>query len=295
MSSIRTLRLFVAAARGGSFASAGKSLGLSAAAVGLRMKALEADLGVALFDRGPRSVVLNRAGRGALAGAEEVIARYEALSATAGEGALAGTLVMGALVSALMGAFADALWAVRRSHPRLDVRLFAGKSRDFAARVAGGELDAAIVVRPPYRLAASLAWTPLYAEPMVMIVPRRPHFALPRAARRILAEAPFIRFDRDAWTGYLVRRALRQAGVEVRDDMELDSVEAIVELVRGGYGVSIVPQLANVDWSADRALRIVPLPGVDVAREVGLLERSSHARMPATAAIKACFIGRPVR
>ena len=290
MPSIRTLRLFVAAARGGSFAAAGKTMGLSAAAVGLQMRALESGLGITLFDRGPRSVVLNRAGRETLAGIEDVIARYEALGAAESDGALSGTLVMGALVSALMGAFADALWAVRRAHPRLDVRLFAGKSRDFAARVADGELDAAIVVRAPYRLAASLAWTPLYTEPMVLIVPRQPHFPLPRGAERILAEAPFIRFDRDAWTGYLVRRALRQAGVRVRDDMELDSVEAIVELVRGGFGVSIVPRLANVDWAADRALRIVPVPGVDVAREVGLLERARHARMQATAAIKACFV-----
>lgn len=290
MPSIRTLRLFVAAARGGSFAAAGKAMGLSAAAVGLQMRALESGLGITLFDRGPRSVVLNRAGRETLAGIEDVIARYEALGAAESDGALSGTLVMGALVSALMGAFADALWAVRRAHPRLDVRLFAGKSRDFAARVADGELDAAIVVRAPYRLAASLAWTPLYTEPMVLIVPRQPHFPLPRGAERILAEAPFIRFDRDAWTGYLVRRALRQAGVRVRDDMELDSVEAIVELVRGGFGVSIVPRLANVDWAADRALRIVPVPGVDVAREVGLLERARHARMQATAAIKACFV-----
>ena len=37
--------------------------------------------------------------------------------------------------------------------------------------------------------------------------------------------------------------------------MELNSVEAIVALVRQGFGVSIVPQLANVQWSRDRALR----------------------------------------
>lgn len=267
-------------------------MGLTPAAVGLQMKALERDLGLALFDRGPRSVVLNSAGRDALAAVADIIARYEALATRHDSGALAGTLVMGALVSALMGAFADALWAVRRAHPALDVRLFAGKSREFSERVAAGELDAAIVARPPYRLASRLAWTPLYAEPMVLIVPRRPHFPLPRGATRILASSPFIRFDRQAWTGYLVRRALRQAGVSVRDDMELDSVEAIVELVRGGFGVSIVPRLANVDWSADRALRIVALPRVDVVREVGLLERIQHPRMAATAAIKAYFATR---
>jgi len=289
MISIRTLRLLVAVAREGSFAAAGKAVGLTPAAVGLQMKALEADLGASLFDRGARRVVLNATGRDAVVAVGDILARYDALLARHDDADLGGTLVMGALVSALMGAFADALWAMRRAHPRLVVRLFAGKSRDFAERVADGELDAAIVMRPPHRLPSHLVWTPLYAEPMVLIVPRHPHFALPRASERILRDAPFIRFDRQAWTGQLVRRALRQAGVKVRDDIELDSVEAIVELVRGGFGVSIVPRLANVDWAADRALRIVALSRIDVVREVGLLERARHPRLPATAAIKAYF------
>ena len=292
MPSIRTLHVFLAAARLGSFAAAGKEMGLTAAAVGLQMKALEEDLGVALFDRGPRSVVLNTAGREAMATIGDILARYETLALHRDGDTLSGTLVMGALVSALMGAFADALWALKRDHPGLDVRLFAGMSREFAQKVAVGELDAAVVTRPPHVLDASLAWTPLYAEPMVLIVPRRAHFALAKTPQKILRESPFIRFDRQTWTGYLVRNALRQAGVKVRDEMELNSVEAIVELVRAGFGVSIVPRLANVAWTADRALRIVPVPGVDVQREVGLLERTSHQRMQATAAIKAYFATR---
>jgi len=71
--------------------------------------------------------------------------------------------------------------------------------------------------------------------------------------------------------------------------MELNSVEAIIETVRQGFGVSIVPKLANVDWSHDRALRIVRLPGIDVQRRVGLLERTRHNRMRFTAALKEYF------
>jgi DNA-binding transcriptional LysR family regulator len=81
--------------------------------------------------------------------------------------------------------------------------------------------------------------------------------------------------------------------VRVRDAMELNSVEAIVELVRQGFGVSIVPQLANVRWSRDHSLAVVRLPGVDVERQVGLLERRRHSRMRFTAAIKAHFGGAP--
>ena len=124
---------------------------------------------------------------------------------------------------------------------------------------------------------------------MVLIVPRRPHFELPADPFAMLREAPFIRFDRETWTGLLVKDVLSQCSVHVRDEMELNSVEAILAIVRQGFGVAIVPKLANARWSEDRELRVVDLPGIDVQRRVGLLERSRHARMRFTKAIKKYF------
>ncbi|MBA3477318.1 MAG: LysR family transcriptional regulator [Lautropia sp.] len=289
MSSIRTLRTFLAVVRHGSFAAAGAEVGLTAAAVGLQMRSLEQDLNRPLFDRSARAVVLNTAGRQAVPRVEELIHRYEALAAGEETGELAGTVVMGALVSALMGAFADALWAIRQEHPRLEVKLFAGQSSAFADKVLNGELDAAVVMKSPRPLSASMVWTQLYSEPMVLIVPRRPHFPLPAQPQAILRDCPYIRFDRETWTGFLVKRVLRRAGVAVRDALELNSVEAIVATVRQGFGVSIVPKLANVDWRHDRELRVIAIPGVEEFRHVGLLERTQHSRMHFTTAIKDYF------
>jgi DNA-binding transcriptional LysR family regulator len=295
MPSIRTFRTFLAVARGGTFAAAAHEVGLTAAAVGLQMRALEQELGMALFDRSGRTVVLNATGRSAAQRIEELVLRYDELRSRRGGDALSGTVVMGALVSALMGAFADALWSVKRDHPRLDVKVFAGQSSDFAWKVEHGVLDAAIVTRPPRPLSSTIVWTPLYDEPMVMIVPRRPPFRLPGDPLEALREAPFVRFDRDTWTGLLVRDVLNRCDVRVRDAMELNSVEAILAIVRQGFGISIVPKLANVQWSRDPDLRVVTLPGVDVARHVGLLERAHHARMPFTDAIKRYFAQRGAR
>lgn len=287
------MQTFLAAARLGSFAAAGAEVGLTPAAVGLQVRALERELGVSLFDRSARAVVLNPQGRQHAAAIAELVERWQALQSrhSAGDG-LGGTVVMGALVSALMGAFADALWSLKRRHPALEVKLLAGQSADFMARVEAGELDAAVVAQPPMRLPAALAWTPLYREPMVLIVPTRPHFALPAAAPAMLAQCPFMRFDRRTWTGHLVAEALAQCRASVVEGLELNSVEAIVELVRQGFGIAIVPRLANLHWSRDKALRIVPLPRVTVQRHVGLLERRGHGRERFTQALKEHFGGR---
>jgi DNA-binding transcriptional LysR family regulator len=152
-----------------------------------------------------------------------------------------------------------------------------------------GELDAAVVTQPPVRLPANLVWTPLYTEPMILIVPAKPHFAMLGKGLAILNACPFLRFDHQTWTGHLVDEALAQCGASVKTRMELNSLEAIVALVRQGFGVSIVPRLANLQWAKDRALRIVELPDVSVERSVGLLERRHHSRERVTEAIKAYF------
>jgi DNA-binding transcriptional LysR family regulator len=125
---------------------------------------------------------------------------------------------------------------------------------------------------------------------MVLIAPRHPHFDRSDDPIEMLRNSPFIRFDRTTWTGYLVSEVLRQCHVNPTDAMELNSFEAIMEIVRQGFGIAIVPKLANVDWSSDRGLMIIPLPGVVLERDVGLLERTSHLRTGFTDAIKQYFI-----
>ena len=72
--------------------------------------------------------------------------------------------------------------------------------------------------------------------------------------------------------------------------MELNSVEAIIELVRQGLGHSIVPKLANIAWADDRQLSIQDLPGKTIYRKVGLLERKKHSRQNVTQIIKQQFL-----
>src|SRR5438067_5361912 len=117
MTSIRTFKTFLAVAKHGTFAAAGKEIGLTPAAVGLQIRALEEELNQVLFDRGARSVVLNTAGRKAVPRVEALLACYEELARTGDSDELSGSVVMGALVSALMGAFGNALWSLKQQHP----------------------------------------------------------------------------------------------------------------------------------------------------------------------------------
>ena len=288
MSSIKTLKNFLAITRHKSVVAAAREIGLTAAAAGQQLQQLEKEIGLELFDRTKRSLTLNAHGRSLIEPIQEIVARYEALRSHV-QSNLSGTIVLGALVSSLMGAFGKTLNEIKHNYPELEIKLIAGLSSDFLDQLLEGTLDAAIVTESPYTLPQSLQWTELYKEPMILIYPNTTSSRITNL-KNMDSSLPFIRFERNTWTGHLVNKTIKSNKLSIQDGMELNSVEAIIELVRQGLGYSIVPQLANISWSNDRQLRIQELPGKTIYRKVGLLERKKHIRQNVTLAIKQHFL-----
>jgi DNA-binding transcriptional LysR family regulator len=288
MSSIKVLKNFLAISRHKSVAAAAREIGLTAAAAGQQLQQLERDIGVELFDRTKRSMTLNHQGRSLLEPIQEIIARYEALGSEF-KSELSGTIILGALVSTLMGAFGSTLNKIKQSYPGLEVKLIAGLSSDFLDQVLDGNLDAAIVTESPYALPQNIQWTELYTEPMILIYPIVKNKKR-SATKELSSDLPFIRFERDTWTGHLVDQTIRSNKLLIKEGIELNSVEAIIELVRQGLGYSIVPKLANIAWGNDRQLKIFQLPGKTIYRKVGLLEKRKHSRQNITQEIKKYFL-----
>jgi DNA-binding transcriptional LysR family regulator len=158
--------------------------------------------------------------------------------------------------------------------------LFSGKSNELARMVETGELDAAFLVEGG-RHSASIRWTPIYTEQVVVLAPRS---AMGETPYEILSRNPFLRFDRSQRTGRQIDRCLRRMAVNVTEFIELNSIETVVSLVRQDVGVSLLPQLIGSDWHISRDLRVVPLPNDlgDMVRGVGMVERRDHGRQGIT-------------
>ncbi len=294
MPSLRTLKSFVAVARHGSFAAAAAQVALTQAAVSLQMRNLEAEMQRALFDRGGpgghggpggRRAQLNAAGQALLPWAERMLAldaqlHEELRSAALRADPMAGAYRLGAVVSAV-APLAHAVAALKQRHAGLTLTLVSARSAELSGMVEQGALDAAVLVRSAAKLPGSLGWMPLYEEPLVLLAPAATRR---RSAAQLLAQEPFLRFDRSERTGALIDKALRQLGASVQDFLQLNSIEALVELVRQQVGVSLLPRLRRASWEQDASLRVIALPGLPLQRPVGLLYRR-ELRGPLTEAI----------
>ncbi|CAB3676795.1 HTH-type transcriptional activator CmpR [Achromobacter spanius] len=264
---IKEFKTFIAVARDGTFTGAGTHLGLTQSAVSAQIKRLEEYLGVVLFDRSARAAVLNAHGREMLPQAEELVAMAERMVTTAGAGQVSGSLRIGAIASVQQDLLVGALGRFRAVYPDVRVRVVPGVSLSLLGQVDAGEVDMAVLIRPPFALPPELGWQRLLSEPVVLAMPD----SMPVAPwRELLATQPFIRYDRASFGGRVVDIFLKKHRINVHEAVELDEIEAIASMVRHGVGVALLPQLRGLDTTG---LRLLPLGDHAFQREIGIIGR----------------------
>jgi len=287
---LRELKTFVAVARHGTFARAGAHIGLTQSAVSAQMQRLEQSLGLALFERTGRSARLSAQGEATLARAEEIVKLWGGLGDLGEAPESGGKLRIGAITSVQAGPLADALAAFHAASPGCHTRIVPGVSLNLLGMVDSGEVDLAVMIRPPFALPAEVAWEVLAREPFVLLVPAQgpsdvpadvPADLSPQDWRRLLAEQAFVRYDRTSFGGRLVDQFLRQQRIDVNEVAEIDDQEGLVRLVGCGLGVALVP--APVAWHGvwPGTVRAIDLGEHTFYREIGLAQRRDRGRRPA--------------
>jgi len=271
---LRELKTFLMVTRAGSFALAGERVGLTQSAVSAQMQRLEEALGTELFERTGRSARLNAFGRAAVAKAEQIVSLFEALGSELETSALRGTLRLGAISTIQTGPLPAALKSFQAHYPQVSVRIVPGSSVQLLSQVDSGEIDAAILVEPPFVLPKELSWRALLRERFTLIVPNE-IYSKRSGWKDYLLTHRFVRYDRGSFGGRLVERFLRRHRLAVDEAIELDDLAAMVRMVGQGLGVALVP--------ASGALITPDVRCVELGREVfyrnlGVVERAEGER-----------------
>lgn len=225
------------AAREGSFAAAAQCLFVSPSSVVQQVKGLEASLGFALFDRGPRGVSLTPAGRRFLEGAGRLRDEYRALVSQCAEDALAGEVLSVAVSPNLSQPFLMSACTefIARGHGRIRTETIAGVPAK-AQAVASGRVDACVLTNFD-RVEGSVAVEPLFPIKQYAVV----HASHPLSSRgsvdpEDLAGARVAAWENSRYYGRLLPR-LAELGAELCDPMG-DLGGAMSFMMGGGVLVS---------------------------------------------------------
>lgn len=261
----RYLKSLIAVVDLGSIAEAARAEHLTAAAIGQRVQTLEKELGLTLLSRSGHAARPTQACLALMPRARRLVREAALIHSDAGGDGLAGVLRIGAISTALTGILPTALRALTQRAPEGRPVIVPGTSRGLFQMLQAGELDAAIIVQPPFALPRSLRSAALRSESLQFMAPR----ALEGDAARLLAGQPYIRYDPDAWGGRHAAQWLQDQGITPSVLCDLDALEAIALLVADGMGVALVPRWSGIERFAGDC-RLVDMEGEAYQRSIVL-------------------------
>ncbi len=259
---LQQLRYFVAAAEYGSFSAAASALLMAQPSLSDQIRRLEAELGVELFARAGRRLVLTEAGRmlqphaeKTLASAEDAVESLKEVRTLKG-----GTATFGTFGSAHHYLLGGLVQDFRRRYPDVRVRVVGQNSAEVADAVRDGELEAGLIALPIDDRGLDVRPSIREENHYVSASPQR--LTKPITIEE-LAAAPLILYDArwgavDPMRRQLNERAQR-AGVRIEPQIEVEYMTAALDLAARRLGDTIAAPNVLVTRGFSRTLSSVSL------------------------------------
>jgi DNA-binding transcriptional LysR family regulator len=232
---------------------AARALSISQSSVTEAVRALEDDLGVALFDRQARGLLITHKGSAFLRHARQILAdvatartafRDEAETATGRLSLGVTSLVAGYVLSDILSRF-------RRAFPQVDLNVIEDNGDYLQHLLIGGELDVAVLLTSSVKDRMALHVETLLVSPYRLWLPLGHPLAQQEAiALEELAGQPMIQLMVDE-IEESTRRLTAALPVKPEVAFRTRSVEAVRSLVATGAGLAILPSLVYRPWSLE--------------------------------------------
>lgn len=284
MAVLKHLPFFLAIAQTQNFRLAARQLNIAQPALSRRMSDLEKTLGVTLFERRSKGVLLSEVGRIFYADLLQVSgqlkqAQRRVKRAMQGQ---VGTLRMGfTSLVARHAILAEACNQFRRDRPEVDLVLTCMMSLDQLRAIRADQLDAGLVYHPHVTRDSGLESREILAENIVLAVSSRSPLARRKTiALRDLRDEDFVSIARGRGLAYydLVYRACLDGGLQPRIVQEVDDRESLLSLVSLGAGIAFVHDAVALQ----RRPRVVFRPIADLHVPMRLLmvwPQQRHSRL----------------
>lgn len=276
---LRHLRYFLIVAEELNFTRAARRLNISQPPLTQQIKALEAELGVALIDRSAYRIALTDAGQVFAGEAARILGEVRnaaRLACSAARGAT-GRVRVGFTESASFNPLmTSTLRGFRSAYPEVEVSLEEHPTTELAMGLREDRLDVGFV-RPPLREEKGLAFDLLEKESLVVAVPAGHRLSRRRSvALKDLSAETFILYPRAVRPGLAdeVVSACEAAGFAPRVGQYAPQLSSTINLVAASLGISIVP--ASMRSLQPRTVVYVALQGEPLHAFLGTAYRADE-------------------
>ena len=281
MPSIRQLECLVAVSETLNFRQAAEKCFISQPALSAQIKQLEQLLGVQLFERDKRRVLPTAAGKAMAEKAQSMLADLNDLAESSRSFAepLSGLIRIGVIPTVAPYLLPKAMQAVYREFPNAQVSLREDHTNRLIASLEKGELDVLLLA-----LEADLgdaATINIMDDPFWLTVPVGHHLAKRKTVKiEDLAQENILVLEDGHCLGDQAQEICLLAKAGHSDDYRASSLTTLVQMVAGGLGVTLLPEIAiGIECSPERNLKAIPFGRVKPSRTICLAYRSSSLRI----------------
>jgi LysR family transcriptional regulator, hydrogen peroxide-inducible genes activator len=278
---LRELQYLVALADHRSFKRAAEACLISQPTLSTQIRKLEEELGVALFERSPRNVMLTPAGQDAVTRARRILGEVEEMRREARRQGRpeAGMVRLGVFPTLGPYLLPHVMPRIRARFPELELRLVEEKSDPLLERLREGKLDAAVLALPVHD--ANLHCEPLFDEPFMLAVPKgHPLAARDTLAMDELAQQNLMLLEEGHCLRDQALEVCHITGAREQQDFRATSLETLRHMVLAGLGVTLMPALAARGAAPSDSLHLLRFSDGDPSRRIGLFFRKTSAMTP---------------
>ena len=289
-----TLRVIVAVADCGSISAGSYRVSLALGATSARISALEASLGIRIFERSSRGVKLTPTGHMLVQRGRELLADADRLTVDLHDHSvgLQGHVRMLANASAIVEFLPQRLESFMRTHPLIRIDLEERSSPEIPLGLLEGRADLGIVdIAHPLQ---GLRFQNLFSDQLVLLVPRshRLAFAAQAALHELLEEDFICLTDGNAISGRLMSAAA-VLGQMLRIRMQMRSFDAVCRMVAAGLGVGVLPLEAVAPQLAFLPIVAIPLSDAWAVRTHRLATREGVRASAAAQSLMQALLDKP--
>ncbi len=273
---------FLQVAKLGSFSRAGEKVFRSQSAVSAQIRQLEQEYGDRILDRSGKDVRLTPAGRVLFAYAERLLhMRDESLLAVADQGATPrGVLAIGANEATCLYVLPEVFAEYCRLYPGVQISIYRNFSYKIVEKLEQGSIDIGIVTLPIK--SPSLKVHAIFRDQLMwMVNPQSPLAHHKSASVADISKQPIL-MPKTGYTRRLMDKLFRPHSSHLQIRMELPSVGMIKSFVAAGLGVSLISASFARDQVLAGRVKLIPIQGVELWRELGIAYRRDRTLTRAT-------------
>lgn len=251
------LRVFEAVTRSGSITGASEELRTVQSNVTARIRALEEELGVALFRRHSRGVVLTSAAQRLLPYAIKIARLLSDAAKVVGDNATPrGRLQIGSLETTAGIRLPPILSAYRQKFPEVNLILTTGTTGHLIEEVLASRLEGAFVAGPVEH--PEIVATQVFTEEMVLVT--SPKFRSLNEVVRSSHGVNILVLREGCSYRTRLERLLKETGVASFGQLEFGTIDGIFGCAREGLGITMMPRSVSERASQNGKLGIHALP-----------------------------------